>query len=123
MSKIETNTVDNRVPNWTATFIERNKIVDETGMIQLGFSEERIFESVEVRVPEPSTAIWWPTRENPNQEYRITGAWLELGQATTTIERQTYSLLELVGDVGGLYDGLRLIAQSMLAPLVSIALK
>ena len=79
VSKIETNTVDNRVPNWTATFIERNKIVDETGLLQLGFEDETAFESVEVRIPEPSTANKWPTRDNPDLVYRISGAWLELG--------------------------------------------
>ena len=30
--------------------------------------------------------------------------------------RQTYSALDLVGDVGGLYDGLKLIGKAMIAP-------
>ena len=39
------------------------------------------------------------------------------------IERQTYNLLELLGDVGGLYDGLRISFANLLAPLVAFAVK
>ena len=87
VSKIETNTVDNTKPNWAATFIERNKIIDDTGLLQLGFSDEKEFESLKVRTPQPSTMNRWPTRDNPNREYRISGTWIELGQVSTTIER------------------------------------
>jgi hypothetical protein len=39
------------------------------------------------------------------------------------IERQTYSLLEWLGDVGGLFDMLSLIGGSLVAPLTAFALK
>ena len=38
-------------------------------------------------------------------------------------ERQTYSLLEYLGDLGGLFDALRYIASLILGPLTAIALK
>lgn len=37
--------------------------------------------------------------------------------------RQTYSSLDFLGDLGGLYDALRLIAQTIVAPFSSFALK
>ena len=49
--------------------------------------------------------------------------WLELGQDYLKIERKTYSLLEWVGDVGGLFDGLLIIFSSLLGSLASFTLK
>ena len=37
--------------------------------------------------------------------------------------RQTYSSLDFLGDLGGLYDALRLIAQTIVAPFSTFALK
>ena len=39
------------------------------------------------------------------------------------IERQTYSSLEWLGDVGGLFDGLRLIVGPIVARVSAYALK
>ena len=38
------------------------------------------------------------------------------------IERQTYSLLELMGDVGGLFDCLIIIGKFLVLPIASFAL-
>ena len=38
-------------------------------------------------------------------------------------ERQTYSFLEWLGDIGGLYDALRLIGLLMMSPFSSFFLK
>ena len=37
--------------------------------------------------------------------------------------RQTYSLLEWLADIGGLYDALKIISGALVAPLSSFALK
>ena len=39
------------------------------------------------------------------------------------IERKTYSLLEWLGDVGGLYDGLMLIFNILIGPITAYRLK
>ena len=41
----------------------------------------------------------------------------------TTYERSTYSLLEWLGDVGGLFDGLGLIAHLVIGPVATFVLK
>lgn len=38
------------------------------------------------------------------------------------IERQTYSLLDLLGDVGGLFDALKLIGGGLMFPFAQFAL-
>ena len=48
---------------------------------------------------------------------------LELKQDQTTYERTTYSGLEWLGDVGGLFDGLGLIARFVVGPFASFAVK
>ena len=49
--------------------------------------------------------------------------WLELKQEKTNIERSTYNLLEWLGDVGGLFDGLGLFVRFMLTPIAMNRLK
>ena len=41
----------------------------------------------------------------------------------TVIERQTYSLLELLGDVGGLFDAFRLLGGLLVQPLANFSMK
>ena len=55
--------------------------------------------------------------------YKFNSFHLELHQEHMTLERSTYSGLEWLGDVGGLFDGLRLIAQLVIGPFSAFALK
>ena len=55
--------------------------------------------------------------------YKFNSFWFELRQELTVIERETYSLLEWLGDVVGLFDGLKLIFKILIVPLTSFALK
>ena len=42
---------------------------------------------------------------------------MTLDQDITQIERKTYSCLEWLGDIGGLYDALKLIGHSFVFPI------
>ena len=48
---------------------------------------------------------------------------IEFARSLTTIERQTYNILEFLGDVGGLFDGLKIIGGFFVAPIATFALK
>ena len=72
---------------------------------------------------EPSTYDQWPTKENPGEIYKLTNIWLEQGLTERIVERQTYSLLELLGDTGGLFDGLRIITKILILPFTRYALR
>jgi len=67
--------------------------------------------------------IYWPTKEKPDVKYKTVSAFITLTMDQNIIERQTYSLLEWLGDVGGLFDGLCLIGGLIIAPLGAFALK
>lgn len=63
----------------------------------------------------------WPTREDP-QIYKFNSFWLELSQHTSIIERSSYKILDLIGDIGGFYDGFSLIISRLIKPIALIAL-
>ena len=48
---------------------------------------------------------------------------IELARSLTTIERQTYNILEFLGDVGGLFDGLKIIGGLFVSPIAAFVLK
>ena len=77
---------------------------------------DQVFSTTDFKKPEPSSSRFeWPTPDNPQSFFKFSSFWLEQGQSKTKIERSTYGLLDCLGDVGGLYDGLNL----LIGPLVS----
>ena len=55
--------------------------------------------------------------------YKFNSFWIELSQSLTTVERQTYSVLEFVGDVGGLFEGLSRFGFLFVAPIATFAMR
>jgi len=49
--------------------------------------------------------------------------WLELSQGRKSIERQTYSLLEWLGDIGGLYDAVHIVGGTLVGGLATLAMR
>ena len=103
---------------WTEGYVNKNLVSDSTSLLQLGYNDDTEFESISIGAKHANSFNVWPTKEN-RANYRFNTIWLELSQDLTTIERQTYSLLEWLGDVGGLFDGLVLFANYLIAPFVS----
>ena len=73
--------------------------------------------------PQTSNFLAWPTKENQDRHYKFVGLFTELSQNFITVERKTYSILEWLGDVGGLREGLLLIGVSLVAPFANFALQ
>ena len=74
------------------------------------------------KTPQKSNFDAWPTRANPEAHYKIVGLFTELSQSLITTERKTYSSLEWLGDIGGLHDGLLLLAPFFFSPIATLAL-
>ena len=64
----------------------------------------------------------WPTKDN-HSIYKLNSVTLNRSLEQTEISRQTYSLLEWVGDIGGLYDGLSLLVNYFVSPFASFVLR
>ena len=62
----------------------------------------------------------WPTRDNPTM-FKINSFWIEHDASLTTIARHTYSIMDWIGDVGGLLDGLRLVGGVIVAPIAAFS--
>ena len=65
----------------------------------------------------------WPTKDEPANYYKFTSFWIEQGSQITKIERETYSALEWIGDIGGLYDGFLILGNTVAGPIAAITLK
>ena len=55
--------------------------------------------------------------------YKFNGVAFTRSNQLTSYERQTYSLLELLGDVGGLFDGLKQIIEFLITPIAVFFMK
>ena len=55
--------------------------------------------------------------------YKFNGVTFERSSQVTIYERQTYNMLELLGDVGGLFDGLKQIFEFLLTPIAAFIMK
>ena len=74
------------------------------------------------KTPQKSNFDAWPTRADPEAHYKIVGLFTELSQTLIITERKTYSSLEWLGDVGGLHDGLLILAAFLVSPISTLAL-
>ena len=86
-------------------------------------NEEIGFERIRLESTQPSYYSDWPTQKNTTAKYKFSSLWLEIGRDLISYDRQTYSLLEWVGDVGGLADGLRIVFGGFLGAIAKISLK
>ena len=68
------------------------------------------FFDLEFKYAKASRYADWPN------SYKFTGIDLKYDVDLKVIERSTYSLLDWLGDVGGLYDGLKLIGTALVSP-------
>ena len=80
------------------------------------------YQNVIFKPPQKSNFDAWPTRANPEAHYKIVGLFTELSQSLITTERKTYSFLEWLGDIGGLFDGLLILAAFFVSPIATLAL-
>lgn len=104
--------------------MEASLLNDESGFIQLGMEEETFFYSAfNDMEPNPSSWNTFPTEADPFAKYKFMSVSFELGKDLRQINRQTYSLLDWLGDVGGLLEALFAIGDFIIGPFASYALK
>lgn len=61
--------------------------------------------------PELNPSAWnnYPSKENPNSKYKFTSLEIGINPDLKQINRKTYSILDFLGDCGGLFDALLVI--------------
>ena len=121
-SKIQQQLTATNQASWTDTNLLEYELIDETSLVQIGQTDEQTFQKISFDSSTRSTWDKWPTKEKPGF-YKIQSFWMNISHSLTSIERQTYSTLELFGDVGGLFECLKLIAALFVTPVATFALK
>lgn len=61
--------------------------------------------------------------ENPLSKYKFTSLEVNLSLHKKVINRQTYSLLDWLGDFGGLIDGLYYLCKFLMSPVTAFSLQ
>ena len=103
--------------------MQKNELNDETQMFQFGYSEDRNFYSFFSKIPEASAWNHFLTEEVPLSRYKFTSIEVNFSADQQRVNRQTYSLLDWLGDMGGLLDALYLIGMIVMSPFAEFALK
>ena len=65
----------------------------------------------------------FPTRENPLDPYKFSSFKITFDKDLQYIERSTYSLLDWLGDVGGLLGILKALGEFLVAPFAAFSLR
>lgn len=93
--------------------MKMNLLEDEAELIQYGQPSETTFLDFHMEDSLPSSWIYFPTAENPSTKFKFTSMEIKMSLDLVTWGRQTYNLLDWLGDLGGLFDALRYIAETL----------
>ena len=65
----------------------------------------------------PSSWIYWPTADNPSAKFKYLSSEFNVSLDEVNWTRQTYSTLDWLADVGGLYGIIFKLASLAVAPM------
>ena len=71
----------------------------------------------------PSSWIKYPTVEEPNNKYKFASIDFRRGINLVSLNRTAYSVLDWLGDWGGLMDALLFVSHALMAPISTLALQ
>ena len=122
MMRVEGFQIDANRPSFIPWKLQHNRLFDETEWLQWGQMYHSHFWTHRVEPVAPSNLNQWPTKDEKKLRYKYSSVYLELLQDKIVIERQTYSTLDWLGDVGGLYEMLILIGAFFMYPISQFSL-
>ena len=113
-----------RENTWRKASLHYSNLVDETDFFQWGQYDEVEFQRLDIEgINKPSSYNKWPSYDQPDNRYKISSVVIVMDQDISQIERATYSGLDWLGDVGGLFDGMRIIGGFIVYPVAAFSLK
>ena len=89
----------------------------------MGNSEDYTFHEYSHDLPQPSAWNKFPTKEDPSRKYKFTSLELNMSLDKFVINRESYSMLDWLGDLGGLFDALKIICQILVYPVSTFSLQ
>ena len=92
-------------PSWFKAFLQKSQLQDESRLINLGFSDDTDIYNIEIdNVLQSSSWTNYPSR------YKFISYQIQISDIVKVTNRETYSLLEFLGDIGGLWEFLFIFA-------------
>ena len=95
---------------------------EETEYLQYGQYTESEYFQYFMGFPQASSWNTFPTTENPSSRYKYISVELNMSLESQIYSRQTYSLLDYLGDLGGLADALLKLGALIVAPFATFGL-
>ena len=85
--------------SWVQTWLREDTVEDETSFLNIGLDPvSRTARSLKMGSTYPSAYANYP------EEYKFIGLTISVDEKRSLISRTTYSLLEFLGDIGGLFE-------------------
>lgn len=84
--------------------------------MQLGYSQDTDFFSYSSDLPRISSWNKYPSPEDPYSRYKFTSLEVNFSPHSAVVQRDTYSILDWLGDLGGLFDALLIIIGLLVGP-------
>ena len=98
-------------------------VEDESDYFQYGQFDEMDFYTFVSSAPQPTSWTDFPTEDEPYNLFKYSSFEIELNQDAVIWQRQIYSTLDFLGDLGGLFDALRFIGEMIVSPFKDYAVK
>jgi len=115
--KITNKQIDYLKPNFIHSKLQKTILEDDVNFFVQGIETEYEFWDVDIGLPQISSLIHYHTGR-----YKITGLEILGSFDVIRINRETYSLLQFLGDLGGLYDAIFFTGIYMLSKINEVSL-
>ena len=96
--------MDNKKPSWIDGHMHLNVLEDEVSYLQYGQQTQHEFFSFKMDETVPSAWDQYPTPQEPLNRYKFASIEFNMSMNQMNWTRSTYSLLDWLGDLGGLLD-------------------
>ena len=88
-------------------------------MLQYGQYDDHEFYGFSMSSAQPSSWINWPTEDKPSNKYKYASIEFNMSSNIMNWNRTTYSILDWLGDLGGLFGMLFSLASLAVAPMAN----
>ena len=103
-------------PAFSRNMVRVNELDDETSYINYGQEVSRQFINFNMKPNEISSEINYP------EKYKFFSVHFSLDQDIYKIERSTYDLLDLIGDIGGVFEFFSFALKALCLPFQTMRL-
>ena len=112
------------IPAFKYIYLKSSILEDESNFVKYRGEEDYEFHSFDTSDKNMEFSSWthFPTPENPTADYKYVSLHFFIDRQINSISRETYGLLDWIGDCGGLYEALNNIGSIIMFPYSTFAL-